>query len=127
MTKYILDASALLTLLNNEKGAERVSQLLPDAMMSSINLSECIAVLNLVGVPETQARDIFTELIPNIESFDTEQAYACANLRALTKDKGLSLGDRACLALGKLKGLPVITADKAWKKVDCGVLVELIR
>lgn len=125
--KYVLDASALLALINKEPGSEKVGKILPKCMMSAINLSESATILVSISIPHEKIKSILTELIGEIIPFDNEQAFEAAFLRNLTKSIGLSLGDRACLALGKLKNLPVVTADKVWSTIDCGVDVHLIR
>lgn len=63
------------------------------------------------------------EVIP----FDEDQAYEAGLLRTATRDAGLSLGDRGCLSLSRVKGLPVLTADKTWLDLRVGVEVKVIR
>ena len=125
--KYVLDASALLALINKEPGGEKVREFLPKCIMSAVNLSESAAVLASISIPHENIKSILTELVGEIIPFNDEQAFEAAFLRNLTKSIGLSLGDRACLALGRLKKLPVITADKVWANIDYGVDVHLIR
>lgn len=126
MNKYVLDASALIALINNEVGSEKVMAALPFAIMSSVNLSECGAFLGRTGMSSNTIRSLLTGLIPESEPFDSEQAYLTAELRDLTKTKGLSLGDRACLALTKLKNLTAITTDRVWGELDCGIKIDCI-
>lgn len=126
-SKYVLDASALLALINTESGNETVAQYLPEACMSTVNLAEVAAILNQINMPPHEILLLLNGLIANVVPFDATQAYQTAQLRALTKQQGLSLGDRACLALGKLYHIPVITADKVWEKLDLGVPVIVIR
>lgn len=125
--KIVLDASALLMLINQEKGAEKVEKYLPSAVMSSVNVCEVLTVLLNVGFPSTVAENIISELVREIIPFDQEHAYLTANLRSITKSHGLSLGDCACLSLGQIKNYPVLTADKVWAKIDHAVDVILIR
>ena len=117
MSKIIFDASALLALLNQESGCEIVEKHLTDSVMSSINISEVVAVLIDIGIPQKDAESTVASLVKNIEDFDETQAYLTASLKKVTKQFGLSLGDRACLALAQLRKLPVLTADKAWQKL----------
>ncbi len=117
MTRVVLDTSALLALLQQEKGSDQVAQHLPNAMMSSVNFSEVIAVLISTGIPEKEAKALITDIVKHIVPFDTEQAYLAATLRATTKHCGLSLGDRACLALAQLYKITALTADKIWSKL----------
>ncbi|MDP3532865.1 MAG: type II toxin-antitoxin system VapC family toxin [Alphaproteobacteria bacterium] len=127
MTKYVLDASAFLALINNEEGASKVEKVLPHSIMSSVNVSECVAVLGSIGMLDQEIETIFKDLLSEIISFDMNQAFIAGFLRKETKIKGLSFGDRACIALGKMMKLPVMSADKVWAEIDCGVHVELIR
>ena len=127
MIEYVLDASALLALINNETAAEKVAEILPHSMMSSVNISECAAVLMTLGTPSDAIKNILFDMVPHVEDFTGEHALEAAYLRNITKSKGLSLGDRACLALGKISNKPVVTADRIWGSLDCGIKIELIR
>lgn len=126
--KVILDASALLALLQKEKGYEQVEKNLPHAMMSSVNISEVIAVLIHVGISEEEAHNLTTDIISEIIPFDREQAYLAACLRKITKQHGLSFGDRACISLSQREKVSVLTADKIWSKLQIdGIHIEVIR
>ncbi len=125
--KIVLDASAILALLNQEPGYKVVEQHLPDSMMSTVNLSEVVAVLISIGMPESEAEAIIATLVKDIVVFDQQHAYITANLRKTTKAYGLSLGDRACLALAQIENLPVLTADKIWCKFKHSVDIICIR
>ena len=125
--KMVLDASAVLALLNEEPGSEMVAAALPHAIMSCVNFSEVIAVLSRIGVNDKEAVAIPHQLIKKCIPFDTEQAEIAALLVKDTKSIGLSLGDRACLSLALAQSLPVITADKAWLKLKTDVDVRVIR
>jgi len=127
MSKIVFDSSALLALLHQEPGCEIVEKHLPEGIMSTVNLAEVIAILEEVGVSHQIAEKMVTELMKEIIAFDHPQALLTAQLRKITKSHGLSLGDRACLALAKLQNLPVLTADKAWAKADHSVKVLLVR
>lgn len=127
MIKYVLDASALLALINKEDGWEKVMAVLPESVMSAVNLSECGAVLYMIGLTTEEIVSLLTDLMPHSEPFDSKQAFLSAELRNATKEKGLSLGDRACLSLSKTKQLTAITADKVWKDLKCGINIECIR
>lgn len=127
MNKIIFDASALLALLNQETGYEIVAKYLSKIMMSTVNVSEVFYVLTDLGMPENQTKQLLSEVVKEIIPFDLEQAFISATLKKITKPYGLSLGDRACLALAKAKKLPVLTADKAWEKVNHGIKIILVR
>lgn len=124
----VLDASALLALLQNEPGAEVVATRLTQCVMSAVNLSEVVAKLVDHGLPEADLRAALDVLDIDVREFDTEAAYAAGELRRITRDAGLSLGDRACLALAMRLGAAAVTADRAWAKLAGGTLrVEVIR
>lgn len=129
--KIVIDASAVMALLGREEGFEIVERHLNNAIISSVNFSEVLTVAyrELFETAEERAEGL--KLIKNtfghIIEFDQEQAIIAASFDKITKKYGLSLGDRACLALAKHKKLPVLTADKIWKKFDLGLKVQLIR
>jgi PIN domain nuclease of toxin-antitoxin system len=123
----VLDSSALLAVLFREVGAAAVNQRLPDAVMSAVNLAEVAARMVERGVPLEKTVEILTQQPLEVIPFDAEQSYLAVSLRPATWTLGLSLGDRACLALGLKRGLPVLTADQLWAKADVGVQVEVIR
>lgn len=100
MSKVVLDASALLALLNAEPGSRAVEENLSGAAVSAVNLSEVIAKLSERGMPEAAIRTALEGLGLDVRPFDTAMAYSAGTLRAATRGLGLSLGDRACLALG---------------------------
>jgi len=95
--------------------------------MSCVNLSEVSTVLEQNGISPTQAKEICQDLIRELVPFDAEQAFLAANLRKSTRVLGLSLGDRACLALAKKRKLPVLTADRVWVKLSLGLDIHLAR
>lgn len=131
MIKPVLDASALLSFLFNERGAEIVEkELSGGALITTVNLCEVLSKLEERGIPVSDAceqflsRGLFYAL--EIVDFDIEQAKEAAKLRTLTRNLGLSLGDRACLTLASLRGSTAITADVSWKKIK-GIDVKSIR
>ncbi len=125
--RRVLDASALLVLLNAESGVEVVSQALPQGVMSAVNLSEVIAKLAEAGMPEAATRQAISGLGVEIVPFDNEQSYVAGMLRPPTMNLGLSLGDRACLALAQLLSLPALTTDGLWAQLDLDIEVEIVR
>ena len=127
MSKVVIDASALLALLNAEAGSDVVSEALPGAAISAVNLAEVAAKLVEANMPIDAVRTILEPLDLDVRPFDAELAYASGALRATTRRLGLSLGDRACLALGQLLARPVLTTDRAWAGLDLGVTVRTIR
>lgn len=116
----VYDASALLAVVFSEPGAdavlERLSQ--PGGEVSAVNWSEVGAKLAERGLP---AQDIASELSAfglDVIPFDEEQANLAAALRPVTRQLGLSLGDRSCLALARIRHASVVTADASWKKLE---------
>jgi ribonuclease VapC len=127
MNPVVLDASALLAVLNQELGYKIVEEQLSNAIISAVNLSEVITILTQIGIELETAETLTAEIVSQIVPFDHVHAVTAAALRNLTKAQGLSLGDRACLALAKLKKLPVLTADKAWGRLELGINIQIIR
>jgi PIN domain nuclease of toxin-antitoxin system len=127
MAESVLDASAVLALLANERGTEQVRAALGSAMMSAVNLAEVLTKLGDRGVTEAEQRLIRMSLDIEVRSFDEKAAWHASSLRGRTRSHGLSIGDRACLALGIEEGLPILTADRAWSKLDVGVEVRALR
>lgn len=124
---FVLDASALLCLLFDEPGADRVEARLTRALVSAVNYHEVLAKLTDRGVEVTEARAMLAELDIDIIAVDREQADIGGEIRPLTRSVGLSLGDRCCLALAKSRQAVAITADQVWGDLDIGVVVELVR
>ena len=121
----VLDATALLALMNDEPGAINVKDALPEAVISAVNLAEVVGKLVDGGLPEAHIFNVLRELDLSDVPFDVRQAYAAGLLRAATRSRGLSLGDRACLSLAVQLASPVITLDRAWAELDLGVEVLL--
>ena len=127
MSEVVLDASAILALLNKETGSEEVLKFIGKAAMSTVNLSEVIAKLADAGIPKEDIRQIISHLNLEVIDFNQEQALKSGILRPITKSIGLSFGDRACLALGIILNQPVLTTDRLWVSINVGVEVRLLR
>ena len=123
----ILDASAVLALLNAEPGASVVAGAVSDAAISAVNLSEVVAKLIEGGMPAEAVRETLQELELEVISFDAHQAYEAGLLRISTRSLGLSFGDRGCLGLAQRHGVPVLTTDRNWSRLDAGIEVHLAR
>jgi ribonuclease VapC len=123
----VLDSSALLAMLFFEPGYERVAQLVPRSCMSTVNLAEVLGRLARDGRPLDEALDHIDQMGIAWIDFDRELAIGAAALLLPTTPWGLSLGDRACLALARLHDLPAVTADRAWAQLDLGIRVEVVR
>lgn len=123
----VFDSSALLAISFGEAGASRAARDLKDGMMSAVNVAEVIARYVALGVSEDDARSALQAFGLEIRPFDETQAIAAGLLRTATRKLGMSLGDRACLALAVQEGATVLTADRTWADLDLGIDVELIR
>jgi PIN domain nuclease of toxin-antitoxin system len=127
MVRTVIDASALLVLLNGEPGADIVAQALPGGVMSAVNVSEVVAKLAEFGIPEKAIYQALKPLGLDVVFFSEEQAYVAGLLRPSTLHIGVSLGDRACLSLAKMQELTALTADRAWANLSIGVTIKVIR
>jgi ribonuclease VapC len=123
----VLDASALLALLWSEPGSEAVAAVIEDAAVSAVNWAEIISKLQERGIDLDVARPMLNELPAAVLPFDREQAEAAGALRMETRHLGLSIGDRACLALAAQLAVPAYTADRAWARLEIGVEVVVVR
>lgn len=127
MSSFVLDASALLALLNEEPGKDLVEEALGDCSISAVNYCELIGKLIDAGVPDDDARHTVDLLNIEIVDFDAKLALRAASLCLATKRFGLSLGDRCCLALGIARKATVLTSERNWSKLKIGAKVKLIR
>jgi ribonuclease VapC len=124
----VLDASAILALLYREAGADAVEEALDGGAVSAVNWSEVLQKLAQRGLRSGSATvAALQELGLRIEPFTPDDARRAAQLWDAGREMGLSLGDRACLALAHRLSAEAITADRAWKTVDVGVTVRLLR
>jgi PIN domain nuclease of toxin-antitoxin system len=114
-------------LLNREPGHDEVAEVIGDAAISAVNLSEVAAKLADRGMPGEAIREALEGLALETHDFDQELAFKAGFLHPLTRSRGLSLGDRACLALGQRLNLPVFTTDRIWGELNLGVEVRLAR
>jgi len=128
VSRVVLDASAMLALINAEPGAEKLEpRLLDQAAASAINLAEVQGKLVGWGWAPDEAWEDATGTVREIAPFTAEHAEVTGNLIPQTRALGLSLGDRACLALALGLRAPVYTADRAWKNLKVGIRIHVIR
>lgn len=127
MTEAVLDASALVAFLRDEPGAERVRERLGRLRISAVNLAETLSKMVEYGKP----LDLITYQVERLKipvvPFDNDDATVVASLRAVTRPAGLSLGDRACLALALARQEPVLTTERTWPGLGLDVPIEVIR
>ena len=127
MSAIVFDSSVLIAILRQEPGSEVGEQSLNDALISTVNLAEVATYLARNSVPTETINDALATFPIEVVPFDREQGLIAGCLYPACKSLGLSLGDRACLALAKSKSLPVLTADKAWLELEIDVSVKGIR
>lgn len=128
MTKIVFDSSALIALLAKEKGYELVKNHMRDAIISTVNIAEVYKYcIETQKIPLNETRKIIKLLGIKIIDFDDDQAAINADLVSKTKKYGLSLGDRACIALAVIRNHSIITCDKIWQEVDMGVELIMVR
>ena len=132
--EFVLDASALLSILLDERGHERVHRILDRSRIHAVNLAEVVGRLVRSGMPAERAVATLHELHLEVEEeFRARQAEFCGALLGTRRDLGLSLGDCVCLTLAACSGAVAVTADRRWKELDGTVVndqtirVELIR
>jgi ribonuclease VapC len=123
----VLDASAVLAVLGGELGADLVVPLLGGALMSAVNYAEVASKLMNSGAGRSEARDAILGLGIEVSDFDLALAERTGELRPLTRHRGLSLGDRACLALAEREGAPAVTADRNWRDILPGIEIRVVR
>ena len=124
---FVLDASVLLAAVLGEPGHERVFELETPAYVSAVNMAETRSRLSDKGLNADeieQSLDVFNKIVMD---FNDSDAVAVASLRKSTRSAGLSLGDRACLALAQRLGATALTADRTWGTIGIPIQVEVIR
>jgi len=123
----VLDTSSLLAFLHDEPGADRVWSALSGAMVCAVNWSEVMQQSLRRQADITGMRQDFAEAGVTFMPFTDEQAEIAARLWKKTRGHGLSLADRACLALATERRLPILTADRAWSELRLDLDIQLIR
>lgn len=122
----VLDASAILAVLYGEPGQEEIRRRIrgADVVVGAVNLSEVSAKLCEAGLAREEIREAVDALSPTVHSFAEDLAYAAGELRPLTREKGLSFGDRACLALAQSMRVKALTTDRGWDGLEGAEVVE---
>jgi PIN domain nuclease of toxin-antitoxin system len=128
MSSAVLDASVILAILFQERGADNMTDaILAGAVVSAVNLAEVQSKLVKMGHDPGQAWGDALLLDSDPEPFTAEQAKIAGSLIAHTERYGLSLGDRSCLALAITLKAPVYTTEQVWKNVNVGIPIHVIR
>ena len=122
----VLDASVVLAVINAEPGAEAAIAYLAEAVISAVNLSEIVAKLAERGMPAEAIAATLDDLDLDVQPLSRDLAIEAGLMRRTTRTHGLSLGDRACLALAHSLGETAVTMDRAWQTLDVGVSVATI-
>ena len=127
VSRVVLDTSAVVAAIKSEAGADRVRPVATGAVVSALTVGELASVLTREGAARNVVEAVVDEFRFVVEPFDRKRALAAGFLIAKTAHRGMSLGDRACLALAIELGLPVLTADRAWRDLDVDVEINFIR
>lgn len=128
MNEVVFDASAILALLMQETGAEKLTEEIRiNAVASTVNLAEVQSKLVKWGVPPERAWANALSAVASSEPFTGEQARIAGDLITKTEKHGLSLGDRSCLALAIALKAPVYTTEQVWKNLKVGIPIHVIR
>jgi PIN domain nuclease of toxin-antitoxin system len=127
MAEVVLDSSAILSVLNSETGADTVAFAMRKSLVSVANEAEVITVLIRKGKSPEQAVEYVANLPYRRVDLDAQLAWRAGALWRDVKPRGLSLGDRCCLALAERENLPVLTGDRQWADLSIGVEVRLFR
>lgn len=125
--KVVLDASALLCLLNDEPGADLVAEVLTRCVVGTANLAEVVSKLRERGVSLDKVREALGGLHLDVRPLSPAQALIIGDLRSATKSLSLSLGDRACLALAMDLQAEMFTTDADLASVDVGINITDVR
>jgi PIN domain nuclease of toxin-antitoxin system len=127
MSSVVLDSSAILAVLNRERGADTVMAAIDEAIVSTVNYAEVVARLIDLGRDVHAAKSAIRGLGIGVVEFDEELAGRTGELRPLTRRRGLSLGDLACIALAERDGIPALTADHRWRDAVPTVEIRIFR
>jgi PIN domain nuclease of toxin-antitoxin system len=126
-SKIVLDASALLCLLNDEPGADRVADVLTRSLIGATNLAEVVSKLRERGLSLDEVREALGGLHLDVRPLTPAQAMLIGDLRPATRPLGLSLGDRACLALAIEQKAEIYTTDAALTKAEVAITATNVR
>jgi len=128
MNEVVFDASAILAILQHERGAENLTvEIRQNAVVSAVNLAEVQSKLVKKGHDPEAAWEDALSTMTEVEPFTGGQARIAGDLITTTEKYGLSLGDRSCLALAIALKAPVYTTEQIWKNLKVGVPIHVIR
>lgn len=127
MTPCVFDSSTVIAILNKEPGHDMAEKLISQSLISTVNVTEVAKHLSERIDVFAAVQTVLKSLKYQIIAYSNEQAEYAGFLYRTTAKYGLSLGDRACLALAISKNLPVVTTDKIWANIDLPIDVTLLR
>ena len=127
MSAIVFDSSVVIAILMQERGFESAEGLLSEALISTVNLAEVATYLARNSVPKETIQEVLASFPIQVIPFEETLAIQTGCLYPSCKHLGLSLGDRACLALAISRKLPVLTADQVWSKLDLGIPIQVLR
>jgi ribonuclease VapC len=126
--EYVLDSTALIAIVEQEPGYQRVEDLLGNSAISAINLAETMNKLVDRGSPAETVRGVLVKLELTVEAWSEDMAYRSSEFTRFSKSHGLSLGDRACLTLAKQLRATAVTSDRTWRRLpSLGVRIMIFR
>ncbi len=127
MSAIVFDSSVIIAILKQERGFESAEGLLSEALISTVNWAEVATYLARNSVPRETIQEVLTSFPIQVVPFEESLAIETGYLYPSSKNLGLSLGDRACLALALSRKLPVLTADLVWSQLDLEISVQVLR
>lgn len=128
MNEFVMDASSILALIQEERGSERLTaEIMDDAIISTVNLAEVQSKLVKNGYSADEAWESALSLVTVAVPYTSEQARIAGDLITTTEKYGLSLGDRSCLALAIALKAPVYTTEQVWRNLKVGIPIHVIR
>jgi PIN domain nuclease of toxin-antitoxin system len=125
--KIVLDASALLCLLNDEPGTDEVAKVLTRSIIGAVNLGEVVSKLRERGLQLDEVQEALGGLHLDVRPLSASQAMRIGDLRPITRSLGLSLGDRACLALALDLNAEIYTTDAALARAEVEIGITNVR
>ena len=125
VNKVVLDASAMLAYINNERGAQAVHDVLARSVVSTVNLVEAFSKLVREGMDVNDTRTVLQKCFPEAVPVDRDQAETAAIIHAANAKMNVSYADSLCLALGACRDVPILTCDQKWKKLELGFDVDI--
>jgi PIN domain nuclease of toxin-antitoxin system len=123
----VIDSSAVLAILKNERGGDQAVSLSRGALLSAVNLIEVRSKMMEAVSDVDRALSTLDRLEINVVPFTPHQGKMAADLWPIVKGKSVSLADRACIALAIDKNATLVTADRGWAKLGLSLDLSFIR